>query len=101
MQGHDTSESRHETRHSLTSHYVKICTTLLHYSQPFPPDNIIDLEMRNVLKRCMRVGRAAWLLWKEIVLLFRACAPHDDDDDEEETLGEYDQSTKTAEEDRK
>ena len=49
--------------------------TLSHYSQPFPPDDIIDLEMCNVLKRCMRVGRAAWLLWKEIVLLFRACAP--------------------------
>ena len=49
--------------------------TLSHYSQPFPPDDIIDLEMRNVLKRCTRVGRAAWLLWKEIVLLFRACAP--------------------------
>ena len=49
--------------------------TLLHYSQPFPLDDIIDLETRNVLKRCMRVGRAAWLLWKEIVLLFRTCAP--------------------------
>ena len=50
-------------------------TTLSHYSQPFPPDDIIDPEMCNVLKRCTRVGRAAWLLWKEIVLLFRACAP--------------------------
>ena len=50
-------------------------TTLSHYSQPFPPDDVIDLETRNVLKRCTRVGRAAWLLWKEIVLLFRACAP--------------------------
>ena len=49
--------------------------TLSHYSQPFPPDDIIDSETRNVLKRCTRVGRAAWLLWKEIVLLFRACAP--------------------------
>ena len=49
--------------------------TLSHYSQPFPPDDVIDPETRNVLKRCMRVGRAAWLLWKEIVLLFRACAP--------------------------
>ena len=50
-------------------------TTLSHYSQPFPPDNVIDPETHNVLKRCTRVGRAAWLLWKEIVLLFRACAP--------------------------
>ena len=50
-------------------------TTLSPYSQPFPPDDVIDPEMRNVLKRCTRVGRAAWLLWKEIVLLFRACAP--------------------------
>ena len=50
-------------------------TTLSHYLQPFPPDDVIDPETRNVLKRCMRVGRAAWLLWKEIVLLFRACAP--------------------------
>ena len=50
-------------------------TTLSHYSQPFPPDDVIDPETRNVLKRCMRVGRVAWLLWKEIVLLFRACAP--------------------------
>ena len=49
--------------------------TLLHYSQPFLPDDIIDLETCNVLKRCTRVGRAAWLLLKEIVLLFRACAP--------------------------
>ena len=50
-------------------------TTLLHYSQPFPPDDIIDPETRNVLKRCTRVGRVAWLLWKETVLLFRACTP--------------------------
>ena len=49
--------------------------TLSHYVQPFPPDNVIDPETCNVLKRCTRVGRAAWLLWKEIVLLFRACAP--------------------------
>ena len=49
--------------------------TLSHYSQPFPPDNVIDPETRNVLKRCMRVGRAAWLLLKEIVLLFKSCAP--------------------------
>ena len=57
--------------------YIALCQdgTLLHYSQLFPPDNIIDPEMRNVLKRCMRVGRAVWLLWKEIILLFRACAP--------------------------
>ena len=48
--------------------------TLAHYSQPFPQDDVIDPETRNVLKRCTRVGRAAWLLWKEIVLLFRACA---------------------------
>ena len=50
-------------------------TTLSHYSQPFPLDDVIDLETCNVLKRCTRVGRVAWLLWKEIVLLFRACAP--------------------------
>ena len=50
-------------------------TTLSHYSQPFPADDVIDPEMHNVLKRCTRVGRVAWLLWKEIVLLFRACAP--------------------------
>ena len=50
-------------------------TTLSHYSQPFLPDDIIDPEMRNVLKRCTRVGRAGWLLWKEIVLLFKACTP--------------------------
>ena len=50
-------------------------TILSHYSQPFPLDDVIDPETRNVLKRCTRVGRAAWLLWKEIVLLFRACAP--------------------------
>ena len=50
-------------------------STLSHYLQPFPPDDVIDPETHNVLKRCTRVGRAAWLLWKEIVLLFRACAP--------------------------
>ena len=49
--------------------------TLSHYSQPFPPDDVIDLETCNVLKRCTRVGRVAWLLWKEIILLFRACTP--------------------------
>jgi hypothetical protein len=49
--------------------------TLSHYSQPFPPDDVIDPETRNVLKRCTRVGRAAWLLLKEIVLLFKVCAP--------------------------
>ena len=50
-------------------------TTLSHYSQPFSPDDVIDLETRNVLKRCMRVRRVAWLLWKEIVLLLKACTP--------------------------
>ena len=50
-------------------------TTLLHYSQPIQQDDIIDPEMRNVLMRCTRVGRAAWLLWKEIIILFKACAP--------------------------
>ena len=50
-------------------------STLSHYSQPFPPDDVIDPETHNVLKRCMRVGRAAWLLWKEIILLFKVCAP--------------------------
>ena len=65
------------TAQDPTLAYISLCqdTTLSHYSQPFPPDDIIDLEMRNVLKRCTRVGRAAWLLWKEIVLLFRACTP--------------------------
>ena len=48
---------------------------LLHYSQPCPLDDIIELETCNVLRRCMRVGRAAQLLWKEIILLFKACAP--------------------------
>ena len=50
-------------------------STLSHYVQPFPPDDVIDPEMHNVLKRCMRVGRAAWLLLKEIISLFRAYAP--------------------------
>ena len=50
-------------------------TTLSHYLQPFLLDYIIDPEMCNVLMRCMRVGRAVWLLWKEIILLFKACAP--------------------------
>ena len=65
------------TARDLTLAYVSLHqdTTLSHYSQPFPLDDIIDLETHNVLKRCMRVGRVAWLLWKEIVLLFRACAP--------------------------
>ena len=49
--------------------------TLSHYSQPFPLDDVIDPETCNVLERCTRVGRAAWLLWKEIILLFRACTP--------------------------
>ena len=65
------------TAQDLTLAYISLRqdTTLSHYSQPFPPDDIIDPETHNVLKRCMRVGRAAWLLWKEIILLFRACAP--------------------------
>ena len=65
------------TAWDLTLAYISLHQdgTLLHYSQPFPPDDIIDLETCNVLKRCTRVGRAAWLLWKEIVLLFKACTP--------------------------
>ena len=71
----DTIHWNHSTRPDTRLHLITSRYTLLHYSQPFPPDNIIDLEMRNVLKRCTRVGGAAWLLWKEIILLFRACAP--------------------------
>ena len=65
------------TAREPTLAYLSLCQdgTLSHYSQPFPPDDVIDPETRNVLKRCTRVGRAAWLLWKEIVLLFRACTP--------------------------
>ena len=65
------------TAQDPTLAYISLCQdgTLSHYSQPFPPDDVIDPETRNVLKRCTRVGRVAWLLWKEIVLLFRACAP--------------------------
>ena len=65
------------TARDPTLAYISLCqdTTLLHYSQPFPLDDIIDPETCNVLKRCMRVGRVAWLLWKEIVLLFKACTP--------------------------
>ena len=76
--------------------YISLCQdgTLSHYSQPFPPDNVIDLETRNVLKRYTRVGRAAWLLWKEIVYCSEPALLNDDDDDKEEALGEYVQSTK-------
>ena len=65
------------TAQDLTLTYISLCQdgTLSHYMQPFPPDDVIDPETRNVLKRCTRVGRVAWLLWKEIVLLFRACTP--------------------------
>ena len=65
------------TARELTLAYLSLRQdgTLSHYSQPFPPDDVTDPETRNVLKRCTRVGRAAWLLWKEIGLLFRACAP--------------------------
>ena len=57
--------------------YISLCQdgTLSHYSQPFPLDDIIDPETHNVLMKCMRVGRATWLLWKEIILLFKACTP--------------------------
>ena len=52
------------TARDLTLAYISLHQdgTLLHYSQPFPPDDIIDPETHNVLKRCTRVGRAAWLL---------------------------------------
>ena len=65
------------TAREPTLAYLSLCQdgTLSHYSQPFPLDNVIDPETHNVLKRCTRVGRVAWLLWKEIVLLFRACTP--------------------------
>ena len=65
------------TAWDLTLAYISLRqdTTLSHYLQPFPPDDVIDPETCNVLKRCTRAGRVAWLLWKEIVLLFRACAP--------------------------
>ena len=81
--GEDISRTRAGTRYiritardpTLTYISLRQDTTLLHYLQPFPLDDIIVPEMWNVLKWCMRVGRAAWLLWKEIVLLFRACTP--------------------------
>ena len=81
--GEDISRTGAGTRYigimarDLTLTYISLRqdTTLSHYSQPFPPDDVIDPETRNVLKRCTRVGKAAWLLWKEIILLFRACAP--------------------------
>ena len=81
--GEDISRTGAGTRYigiraqDLTLAYISLRQdgTLLHYVQTFPPDDVIDPETRNVLKRCTRVGRAAWLLWKEIVLLFRACAP--------------------------
>ena len=65
------------TAQDPTLAYISLCQdgTLSHYSQPFTPDYIIDPETHNVLMRCMRVGRAARLLWKEIILLFKACAP--------------------------
>ena len=65
------------TAWDLTLAYIALhqYTTLSHYLQPFPPDDIIDPETCNVLMRCMRVGRAAQLLWKEIILLFKACTP--------------------------
>ena len=74
--------------------YITLCqdTTLLHYSQPFPPDDVIDLEMCNVLMRCMRVGRGkeqhgccgrkSFYCSKHVLL-------NDDDNDNEETFGEY------------
>ena len=49
--------------------------TLSHYSRPYSSDDFIDPDSRNIRTRCMRVGRAAWLLWMEIVLLLKACAP--------------------------
>jgi hypothetical protein len=49
--------------------------TLSHYTQPHLPDDFIDPDTRNVLTRCRRVGRAAWLLLSEIVLLFKVCVP--------------------------
>ena len=46
------------TARDLTLAYISLCQdgTLSHYSQPFPPDDIIDPETHNVLKRCTRVG---------------------------------------------
>ena len=84
------------TAQDPTLAYISLCqdTTSSHYSQPFPPDDIIDPEMHNVLKRCTRVGRVAWLLWKEIIYCSRLALLNDDDDDKEETFGEYVQSTK-------
>ena len=65
------------TAWDLTLAYISLCqdTTLSHYLQPFLLDDIIDPETPNVLKRCTRVGSAAWLLWKETILLFKACTP--------------------------
>ena len=51
---------------TLTYISLRQDSTLLHYSEPFPLDDVIDPETCNGLKRCTRVGRAAWLLWKEI-----------------------------------
>ena len=48
---------------------------LSHYMQPHLPEDLIDPETGYVLMRCWRVGRVVCLLWKEMILLIKACTP--------------------------
>ena len=93
VQGHDRSESWHETRHSLTSPYIKIrhyCITHNHSHQTM-----------SLIQRRVMSWRDAWGLVERLGCYGRKsfyCSEpallNDDDDDEEEALGEYVQSMK-------
>ena len=87
----DTIHRNHSTRPNTHLHLITSRWHIISLLATLPLDDVIDPEMCNVLMRCMRVGRAVWLLWKEIILLFKAC---NDDNDNEETFGEYVKSTK-------
>ena len=95
--------SRDSINWNQTLTYISLCQdgTLSHYSQPFPLDDIIDPETCNVLMRCTRVGRAARLLWKEIILMLKHVLLNDDNNDNDEKFGEYVKSTKQLKQNRR
>ena len=92
-QGHDTSESRHETRHLLTSHYVKIphyhiTRNPSHWTTSLIWRHIMSWrDARGLVEQHGCCGRKSFYCSKLVLL-------NDDDDDDDETFRGYVKRTK-------
>ena len=93
VQGHDTSESWHETRHLLTSHYVKIPHYRITRNHSHWTTSLIQ---RRVMSWRDARGLEEWhgCYGRKSFYCSEPALLNDDDNDKEETLGEYVQSTK-------